>query len=79
MLLAIACVPCQLSRLDVAHDAYEDLFSARANSLSLSDNVPYDYDDLQQVQAEVLMAFYPLIQSRLTGMISRKTLSSSQA
>jgi hypothetical protein len=57
MILAIACVFCQLSRLDVAHEAYENLFSARANPLSLSDNVLYDHDDLQQVQLEVLWLF----------------------
>ena len=43
----------------------EDVFFARAKTLSVSENVLYQHDDLQQVQVESLMAFYFLTISQI--------------
>ncbi|KAJ5202893.1 hypothetical protein N7449_004972 [Penicillium cf. viridicatum] len=42
-----------------------EVFFARAKFLNISENVLYDRADLQQVQAEVLMAFYLLTLSQI--------------
>ncbi|KAJ5798993.1 uncharacterized protein N7503_006498 [Penicillium pulvis] len=65
MVLAIACAFSRLSGRELSPEADENVFSARARSLSISDNVIYDHGDLQQVQAEALMAFLFLIQSQI--------------
>lgn len=58
MIFAIGCAFCRLSGLDIHHELDENTFAARAKSLSLSEDVLYDHDDPQQVQAETLMAFF---------------------
>lgn len=65
MVLAIGRTFCQVSKQDLQGYADEDAFFARARSLNISDTVLYDYEDLQQVQVETLMAFYFLIVSRV--------------
>lgn len=65
MVLAIACTLGRLSGLNLPREVDENVFSERARSLSLSDNVLYDHGDLQQVQAEALMAFFFLTQSQI--------------
>lgn len=69
MILAIACALSRLFVLEIPHGADENLFSARARSLSLSENVLYDHGDLQQVQAEALMALFFLIQSQISRYV----------
>lgn len=69
MVLAIGCAFYRLSGQDIPHEADENVFSTRAQSLSLSENVLYDHDDLQQVQAEALMAFLSLIQSQVNRQV----------
>lgn len=65
MIFAIACAFGRLSGREALPEADENVFSSRAKSLSISDNVLYDHSDLQQVQAETLMAFLLLIQSQI--------------
>lgn len=65
MIFAIGCAICRLSKQDMQQETTEDLFLARARSLNSSESVLYDHDDLQQVQAEALMAFYFLIVSQI--------------
>ncbi|KAI1829101.1 transcriptional regulator family: Fungal Specific TF [Penicillium roqueforti] len=43
----------------------ENIFFARAKSLSASENILYEHDDLQQVQIESLMAFFFLVISQI--------------
>lgn len=65
MILAIGSEFCQLSGQDVQHEAYPDVFFARARTLNDSENIVYEHDDLQQLQAEALMAFYLLSKSQI--------------
>jgi len=65
MIFAISCAICRLAEQNIGYETDENVFLARAKSLSLSENVLYDHDDLQQVQAEALMAFYFLIVSQV--------------
>ncbi|KAJ5267885.1 hypothetical protein N7478_010693 [Penicillium angulare] len=65
MIFAIGCAICRLSEQNLQHIAEENLFLARAKSLSLSESVLYDHDDLQQVQAEALLAFYFMVVSQI--------------
>lgn len=53
----------------------EEVFFARAKFLNISENVLYDHADLQQVQAEVLMAFYLLTLSQINRYGSRILLT----
>ena len=69
MILAIACAFSRLSAMEIMHGSDENLFSARARSLSLSENALYNHSDLQQVQVEALMAFYFLIQSQVNRFV----------
>jgi hypothetical protein len=65
MIFAIGCAIGRLSEQNLQQEADENLFLARAKSLSLSESVLYDHDDLQQVQAEALLAFYFLVVSQI--------------
>ncbi|KAJ5819106.1 hypothetical protein N7474_004697 [Penicillium riverlandense] len=65
LILAIGCAFSRLSQQDIHPNGNEDIFFSRARSLSLSQNVLYDHDDLQQVQAEALMAFFLLVVSQI--------------
>lgn len=58
LVLAIASRFCNVSEHEVLGEPDENVFFSRAKSLNLSENIGYDHEDLQQVQAEVLMAFY---------------------
>jgi hypothetical protein len=69
MVLAIACASSRHSGLEMSQEADENVFSARARALSISENVLYDHDDLQQVQAEALMAFFFLMQSQINKCV----------
>jgi len=50
---------------NITTKADENVLSARARALSISENVLYDHGDLQQVQAEALMALFFFIQSQI--------------
>jgi hypothetical protein len=65
MVCAIGCAFCRLSGLDIPEKADGNLFAARASSLGLSGKALCDRNDLQQVQAEALLAFFFLIQSQI--------------
>lgn len=65
LILAIGCAFSRLSELDIPVNGDENLFFSRARSLSVSENVLYEHDDLQQVQAEALMAFFLLVVSQI--------------
>ncbi|KAJ5100772.1 hypothetical protein N7456_006824 [Penicillium angulare] len=65
MIFAIACAFNRLSGRETVPGFDESIFSARAKSLSLSENVLYEHSDLQQIQAETLMAFLLLTQSQI--------------
>lgn len=65
MVLAIGSRFCRATPQDAQGDADENVFLARAKSLGVSENVLYDHEDLQQVQAEALMAFYFLAVSQV--------------
>lgn len=65
LILAIGCVFSRLCQEGIGHDTNEDLFFARARALSGSENILYDHDDLQQVQAEALTAFFFLVVSQI--------------
>ena len=66
LVLAIGCAFSRLSQQNMQRDpGKETLFFARAKSLSVSENILYHHDDLQQVQSEALMAFFFLIMSQI--------------
>lgn len=65
MVLAISSRFCRYSKQGAQGDADENMFFARAKCLSISENVLYDHEDLQQVQAEALMGFYFLAVSQI--------------
>jgi hypothetical protein len=58
MVLAIASRFCNASEYEVLGEPDENVFFSRAKFLNLSENIGYDYEDLQQVQAEILVALY---------------------
>lgn len=58
MVLAIASRFCKVSGHEFMGEPDDNVFFARAKALNLSENIGYDHEDLQQVQAEVLVAFY---------------------
>lgn len=64
LVLAIGSAFSRLSDEGVS-DVDEDILFARAKSLSASDNILYQHDDLQQVQIESLMAFFFLAISQI--------------
>lgn len=64
LIYAISSVFSRLSG-KTASSAEEALYFARAKSLSTSDNILYQHDDLQQVQIEAFMAFYLLTISQI--------------
>ena len=74
MTLAIACAFSRLSDREISPEADENVFCARARSLSISENVLYDHTDLQQVQAEALMALLFLIQSQINRYVVLRPL-----
>lgn len=65
LIMAISCVFCRLSSQDTQQVADETIFFARARLLKISDTILYEHDDLQQVQIEVLVAFFFLIISQV--------------
>ncbi|KAL4783271.1 hypothetical protein BJX76DRAFT_330176 [Aspergillus varians] len=65
LVLAISSRFCRYSQQDAIGAVDEDVLFARAKSLSISENVLYDHENLQQVQAEVLMGFYLLVISQV--------------
>jgi hypothetical protein len=69
LILAISCAFCRLSQQDIQPNGDENLFFARARALSVSENILYDHDDLQQVQAEALMAFFLLVVSQINRYV----------
>jgi hypothetical protein len=75
MVLAVACAFSRLSGQELSSEADENVFSARARYLNVSDNVLYDHDNLQQVQAEALMAFLFLMQSQINRCVSSRPTS----
>lgn len=77
MVLAIGSRFCRVSKQDVPGDADENVFFARAKSLSVPENVLYGHEDLQQVQAEALMAFYFLTVSQVNRYDSQKWVENS--
>lgn len=64
MVLGIGRAVCRLSEQETQPESDEHDFVARAKFLNLRETVYDGNDDLQQVQAEVLMAFYFLIASQ---------------
>ncbi|KAJ5288112.1 hypothetical protein N7478_003798 [Penicillium angulare] len=64
LVLAIGSVFSRLSGENVP-DIDEDILFARAKSLSASENILYQHDDLQQVQIESLIAFFFLAISQI--------------
>lgn len=65
LILAIACAFSRLSQQDIQPNGDENLFFSRARWLSVSGHVLYEHADLQQVQAEALMAFFLLVVSQI--------------
>ncbi|KAJ5230962.1 hypothetical protein N7489_011670 [Penicillium chrysogenum] len=65
MIFAIGSQLHRLSQRVATNDDDEKMFFARAKSLNISENVLYDHADLQQIQAEALMAFYLLNLSQI--------------
>jgi hypothetical protein len=65
LVLAISSRFCRYSQQEALGPVDENLFFARAKSLSISENVLYVNEDLQQVQAEVIIGFYFLIDSQI--------------
>lgn len=65
MILAIACALSRISAKKQPYAVDEDVFAARARTLGLSGQLLYNHADLQQVQAEALMAFHFLIHSQI--------------
>lgn len=74
MIFAIGCAFSRLSEMKILREIDENIFASRARSLSFSENVIYDPGDLQQVQAEALMAFFFLIQSQVNRYDSCRAL-----
>ena len=64
LVLAIGCVFSRLNEEDIL-DADENIFFARAQSLCAPETILYEHDDLQQVQAEGLLAFFYLTISQI--------------
>ncbi|KAK4954698.1 hypothetical protein LTR66_013548 [Elasticomyces elasticus] len=60
MIFAIGSQTHRLSGQDTQSDDDEKIYFGRAKSLNISENVLYDHADLQQIQAEALMALYLL-------------------
>lgn len=65
MVLAIGSRLHQLDGYQGQGQTDENIFFSRAISLNVSGSVIYDHDDLQQVQAQILMAFYFLTVSQV--------------
>ncbi|OQD77351.1 hypothetical protein PENANT_c112G00458 [Penicillium antarcticum] len=65
MIFAIGSQISRLSERVAQNDDNEKLFFARAKALNISENVLFDHADLQQIQAEALMAFYLLNLSQI--------------
>lgn len=63
LVFAIATKLCHLSGQDTQNMSRE--FFARAQTLNISETVVEDHEDLQQVQLEVLAAFFLLISSHV--------------
>ena len=74
MILAIGCRLRRISQPNVQENSDEHVFFARAKSLNVSENVLYDHDDLQLVQAEALMAFYFMASSHINRYVSASVL-----
>ena len=74
MILAIGSRFRQVSQPDVQEDSDEHMFFAQVKSLNISEDVLYDHDDLQLVQAEALMAFYFLALSQINRYVSTGVL-----
>lgn len=64
LVLAIGSAITRLSGKELSGDD-EDFFFARAKILSDPENILYQHDDLQQVQIELLIAFYFLTISQI--------------
>lgn len=75
MILAIACAFRRLSFQKLPPEADENFSSARARTLGISENVLYDHGDLQQLQAEVLMALLFLIQSQINRYVVQTSIN----
>jgi hypothetical protein len=60
MIFALGCRFCKLTGEVNAKDAHTDdlVFLNRTRRLCLGENVLFDHDDLQQIQVELLVAFY---------------------
>lgn len=69
MILAIGSRFRRISQPGVHENSDEHVFFARAKCLNTSENVLYDHDDLQLVQAEALMAFYFLASSQINRYV----------
>lgn len=65
MVLAISSQFGQLSGQGLQDETSADVFFTRARTLNISENVIYEHDDLQQLQAEILLAFYFLSTSQV--------------
>ncbi|KGO64406.1 Transcription factor, fungi [Penicillium italicum] len=65
MIFAISSQIHRLSQEIAQSNGEEKMFFGRAKSLNISENVIYDHADLQQIQAEALMAFYLLSLSQI--------------
>ncbi|CAG7932668.1 unnamed protein product [Penicillium olsonii] len=76
MIFAIGSQLHRLSQRLATNGDDEKVFFARAKSLNISDNALYDHADLQQIQAEALMAFYLLNLSwKVIGVAIRSAIA----
>lgn len=67
LVFAIGSKYCRLTQPNLPQELHPEVFFSRAKALSIGENVIYEHADLQQIQAETLMAFYFLS----TGQINR--------
>lgn len=65
LVMAISSAFCRLSSQDMRQVPDETTFFTRGKLLNSSESIVFDHDDLQEVQVEALIAFFPLIISQV--------------
>ncbi|QKX62124.1 uncharacterized protein TRUGW13939_09280 [Talaromyces rugulosus] len=81
LIFAISSNYWRLTQPNLPQELHSEVFFSRAKALSIGENVIYEHADLQQVQAESLMAFYFLSSGQINrgwkmiGIASRSGIS----